>query len=78
MNSMSHVVTIRTQIKDLTAVEAACRRLQLAAPTHGNVQLYSGLATGLLVQLPGWRYPLVLDLNSAEIRYDNFAGAWKE
>ena len=54
---MSHVVSIQTQLHDPAAVVAACRRLQLPAPVPGTAKLFSGAATGWIVQLPGWRYP---------------------
>jgi hypothetical protein len=73
---MSHVVTIRTQIKDAVAVQAACQRLGLPAPVQGTVKLFDGEATGLAVQLSGWMYPVVADLASGELRYDNFNGKW--
>jgi hypothetical protein len=73
---MSHIVTIETKLHDGQAVAAACRRLQLAAPAEGKAQLFSGEAAGLLVQLPGWRYPAVVDLPSGAVRYDNYAGEW--
>jgi hypothetical protein len=58
---MSHIVTIQTKVHDPAAVAAACRRLQLPAPVQGTAELFSGQATGLLVQLPGWQYPAVID-----------------
>ena len=58
---MSHIVTIQTKVHDPAAVAAACQRLQLPAPVQGTAQLFSGQATGLLVQLPGWQYPVVID-----------------
>jgi hypothetical protein len=73
---MSHVVTIRTRIRDPAALAAACRRLGLAEPVHGTARLYAGEAAGLVVQLPGWRYPAVFDTASGEARYDNFGGSW--
>jgi hypothetical protein len=73
---MSHVVEIQTKIHDAAAVEAACRRLNLATPTSGTVQLFSGEATGLIVRLPGWEYPAVVDTLTGTIRHDNFNGAW--
>ena len=42
----------------------------------GTARLYSGEETGLIVQLPGWQYPLVCDTASGEIKYDNFGGYW--
>ena len=75
---MSHVVTIRTQVRDPIALAAACRRLGLAAPTQRTVQLYSATADGWAVELPGWRYPLVCDTAAGEVRYDHFQGRWGE
>ena len=28
------------------------------------------------MQLPNWRYPIVADLNSGQLQYDNFQGRW--
>jgi len=75
---LSHIVTIETQVKDRTAVAAACRRLGLAAPEQGRAQLFSGEAAGLLVRLPEWQYPVVCDLQTGAVKYDNFEGRWGE
>ena len=56
---MSHIVEIKTEVTDETAVKAACIRLQLPVPDHKTVRLFSATGTSLCVQLPGWRYPLV-------------------
>src|SRR4051794_5094113 len=73
---MSHVVTIQTRVNDPAAVAAACRRLGLAVPIQGTARLYSGEATGLLVQLPDWQYPIVIDTASGSIQFDNYGGSW--
>jgi len=73
---MSHIVTIKTQVRDPVALAAACARLGLAAPSEGTAELYSEKASGLLVNLPGWRYLDVVDVRDAQVRYDNFNGAW--
>jgi len=73
---MSHIVVVRTQIKDATAVHNACKRLGLPAPVQGTAKLFDGEATGLMVQLSGWVYPVVADLASGELRYDHFNGRW--
>ena len=73
---MSHIVQITTQVKDEQAVRAACVRLQLASPEHRQVRLFSTTATGLCVQLTGWRYPVVCNLGSGQVSYDNYNGAW--
>ena len=73
---MSHIVTIDTQIRDRAALAAACKRLKLEAPARGTATLFSGQAEGLLVHLPGWRYPLVADTRTGHLRYDNYSGKW--
>src|SRR4051794_4040683 len=75
---MSHIVTIKTQMRDAAALAAACRRLGLAEPVRETVQLFSGQATGLAVRLPNWQYPVVVDVDAAEIYFDNFEGNWGE
>jgi hypothetical protein len=72
---VSHIVTVRTEVRDPTAIAAACRRLGLPEPTHGTAELFSGQATGLLVKLPDWLYPLVCDSANGQVHYDNFNGA---
>ena len=73
---MSHIVQIQTKLYDPAAITATCRRLGLAEPVHGTARLYGGEATGLLVQLPGWQYPAVIDPTAGVGRYDNFGGHW--
>ena len=73
---MSHVVSIKTQVRDPAALAAACRRLGLAEPTVGTARLYSAEATGHVVRLPGWQYPVVFEAASGSVSYDNFNGAW--
>ncbi len=75
---MSHVVTIQTQVRDLVAVVAACARLQWPAPAQKTVQLFSDSATGLAVELPGWKYPVVCQTDSGQLHYDDFEGRWGE
>lgn len=73
---MSHIVSIETKIHDPVAVAAACQRLKLATPIQGTAQLFSGEVTGLIVKLPDWQYPVVIDPLLGTIRYDNYGGAW--
>jgi hypothetical protein len=46
---LSHIVTIKTQIRETAGVAAACRRLALPEPVHGTARIYSSEATGVLV-----------------------------
>ena len=73
---MSHIVTIQAQIKDTTALLAACRRVGLSPPQQGTARLFATEATGQIVQLPGWTYPLVIDTQTGQLHYDNYNGAW--
>ncbi len=75
---MSHIVQIETEVRDAVAVGAACQRLKLEAPTQGTAKLFSSSATGVIVKLPGWRYPAVFDTQSGQARYDNYGGRWGE
>ena len=75
---MSHIVEIRTEIRDEAAVKAACVRLQIPTPEHKTVRLFSATATGLCVQLPGWSYPVVANLQTGQLQYDNYNGHWGE
>ena len=73
---MSHIVTIKTEVRDANAVRAACRRLSLAEPVPGKTKLFSGEVEGLAVQLPDWIYPVVCNLPTGQLHYDNFNGRW--
>ena len=70
------IVQIQTEVRDATAVQAACRRLGLPAAEQGTVKLFSGEATGLAVKLPEWKYPVVCNTTSGQLKYDNFEGRW--
>ena len=72
---MSHTVTIRTQIRDFNAIQAACRRLSLVNPVQGEVRLFDRVATGVGVQLDGWRFPVCIEVDG-NLLYDNFGGFW--
>ena len=73
---MSHIVTIQTKVHDPAAVAEACRRLQLAEPLQGTTRIFESEASGLIVQLPGWLFPAVIDTTSGQVQYDNYGGAW--
>jgi len=73
---LSHIVEIRTEVRDAAGVRAACGRLRLEPPVEGTTKLYSGEATGLAVKLPDWRYPVVFQTATGEAKYDNFNGRW--
>jgi hypothetical protein len=73
---VSHIVSVHTELRDPTAIAAACRRLGLPEPVHGTADLFSAQATGLVIELPDWLYPVVCDTTTGQVRYDNYNGAW--
>lgn len=76
---MSHIVQIKTEVRDANAVSAACKRLGLKEPVAGHHVLFAGQsADGLAVQLPGWSYVAVFDVNTGAAHYDNYNGHWGE
>ena len=73
---MSHIVTVQAEVRDPVAIAAACRRLGLPEPVQGTAQLFSGQATGWLVKLPGWVYPVVLQTETGQVQFDNYNENW--
>lgn len=75
---MSHIVEIKTEVRDELAIDSACQLLKLEPPTRGTAELFSSNATGVIVNLPGWRYPAVFDTQSGQAGFDNYGGRWGE
>lgn len=73
---MSHIVQIQTEVRDPVAIRSACDRLGLPQPTSGTFTLFSSQVSGLGVELPGWRYPVVCQVDTGQIQYDNYQGHW--
>ncbi len=73
---MSHLVQISTKARDPAAIGAACRRLGLAEPVQGTATVFETEATGLLLRLPDWKYPAVIDIASGDVKFDNYNGEW--
>src|ERR1035437_1687506 len=73
---LSHVVSIKVDIRDPTALAAACARLGLQPPVRGTAKLFTTDATGEIVRLPGWTYPVVIDTDARRVQFDNYGGAW--
>lgn len=73
---MSHIVSIKTEIRDPVALASACQRLQLSSPVFEKTTLFSGEVTGHCVRLPDWKYPVVCQTDTGKIAFDNFGGRW--
>jgi hypothetical protein len=71
-------VTIQTELRDLDAVRAACKRLSLAEPVFSeHHDLFNGQqAAGWAVKLSGWLFPVVIDDKTGKVAFDNFGGSW--
>jgi Protein of unknown function (DUF1257) len=75
---VSHIVQIQTEVRDPVAIQAACGRLKWPEPVFGETKLFTSSAVGWAVRLPEWRYPVVCDVITAKIAFDNFGGRWGE
>ena len=75
---MSHIAQIQTEIRDPAGIHAACNRLRLPEPVFGATKLFSSSATGWAVHLPEWRYPVVCDVATGSVAFDNYEGRWGE
>lgn len=74
---MSHTVQVRNiQCTDQAALKAACGHLGLKLAERGRHKLYQSYVEGVAVSLPGWNYPVVIDTQTGEAKYDNFNGSW--
>lgn len=73
---MSHIVKIETEVRDEAAVQSACQRLHLPPATRGTFELYSSTETGLGIELPKWKYPVVANTETGQLRFDNYNGRW--
>ena len=71
---MSRVVTLTSQVRDGKALLAACRHLNLAEPVLGAYPLFSEVASGFAVRLPGWKYPAVFQLDTGLVKFDSSDG----
>ena len=78
---MSHIVEIKTEVRDEAAVQSACSRLHLPRATRGTFELYSSTETGLAIELPNWKYLVVATSGESgqltgRLRFDNYNGRW--
>ena len=73
---MSHIVQIKTEVKDVDAVQAACRRLGIEAATVDTFNVFGVQRQGLGVKLKGWNYPVVINTTTGALDYDNYNGSW--
>lgn len=78
---MSHTLEVKTKFLDPRAIAATCREMGLPEPTQahgGSARLFDGtrVENALVVTLPGWRHPVLIDQKTGVARYDNYGGSW--
>lgn len=73
---MSHLVKVPAQVTQFEGVRRACSRLGIEAPVVGKATIFGQECEGTIVKLNGWCYPIVCDLQSGEVHYDNYGGHW--
>jgi hypothetical protein len=73
---MSHIVQIKTELRDPIAISAACKRLGLQQPTTGKFRVYAVDREGIGINLPGWQFPVVVNTTTGAVDYDNYNGSW--
>lgn len=73
---MSHIVKVKTQMKDGAIIEQACQQMGAQFQGRGVAQVYSTQREGLRVLLPGWKFPLVINEQTGEVHFDNYNGSW--
>lgn len=73
---MSHIVKIQAKMTDVRAVERACVQLRLTPPRQGKHKVYTQDVEGLAINLPEWKYPIVVIPGTGELKYDNYNGSW--
>lgn len=74
---MSHIVTGKSQMTDPDKIRDACEAEEAQFLGEGNHQLYNGQRSkGIGVKLKGWRYPMVINPDTGELKYDNYGGSW--
>lgn len=72
---MSHLLTIKTEIKDMEALASAVEALGGHVLGMGKYLVYTQWVEGLGIRLPGWYYPVVLK-EDGSLAFDNDRGRW--
>jgi hypothetical protein len=74
---MSHTVKKKATVHNLATLQKAVSETPGAKFLgHGTHRLWEGTQTGIGVQLKGWKYPVVFDLNTSEQFFDTYNGRW--
>ncbi len=75
---MSTTVTAKVKLQQLNmeALRRAAQQAQATVEENATVRFFDGRKVkGTAIQLPGWRYPVVITPDG-EVLYDNYSGHW--
>jgi hypothetical protein len=72
---MSHTVKVQIEFRNREALIQAVQRLGWHVLGEGSYELFSSSESGLGVQIPGWRYPIVIK-GDGTIAFDDYNGQW--
>jgi hypothetical protein len=74
---LSHIVKCKVEMKNTGALTKAIDHLKLNNLGRGSHKLFGGqVADGIAVKLEGWSYPVVINTETGEAKYDNYGGSW--
>jgi hypothetical protein len=73
---MSHTSEINFEANDLDVMKKTCEELGFGFAVNQNVKLYDGSRYDACstVQLPDWRFPVVI--KDGKLYFDNYNGHW--
>lgn len=76
---MSHTVTLKLQFRDPKCLALACTALSLAFQQgRQTLRLFAGqsVEADFSLQLPGWRFPVGIDIRTGQVSFDHYNGQW--
>jgi hypothetical protein len=72
---MSHTVRVQIEFRNREALLAAVQRLNWRVLGEGSYKLFSSTENGLGIQIPGWKYPIIIKDNGT-VAFDDYNGQW--
>jgi len=72
---MSHIVTVKTELKNIDTIKKVCKNMGLKYHGKKNVKYYNTVKSGIAINLNGWKYPIAVQ-NDGSVYYDNYNGNW--
>lgn len=76
---MSHTATVQTQVRRPKMIQKAAKALGFSCSVgQFRQQFFQSKAESgdVAVTLPGWKYPVLFDTKTGEVKYDNYNGMW--